>query len=58
MYRGIEIDIGLDLPRSGGENVNSYLFRGIRNVKPQFPDARFIVFGSRSRGDANAEFPE
>jgi predicted nucleotidyltransferase len=35
--------------------VNPNLLRGIRNVKPQFPDARFIVFGSRSRGDARED---
>lgn len=32
-----------------------HIREGIERVKPLFPGARFIVFGSRARGDAREE---
>jgi len=35
--------------------MDESLLKGIRNVKPQFPGARFFVFGSRARGEHREE---
>ncbi len=32
-------------------SIDPILLQGIRNIKPQFPGARFFVFGSRARGE-------
>lgn len=32
--------------------IDERIREGIERVKPQFPGARFFVFGSRARGEA------